>query len=132
MAVISLYSGRKPQLDNRIAPITITGLAASAITNGAMCKFGASGTATLSSNTETDGMALETVGASQAVTLVQFGVVVGFDVSGMTVGDFVYTTQSDGLLNTLATSAIKVGKVIPSAVEESGKAIWLNCLEAAL
>lgn len=132
MAAISLLTGRTAQLVHDISPVIIPTVAASAVTAGVFGKLGLTGATAMSSSTEADGLILKTCGAGDGTSLLMFGKVTGYDLAGLSVGAFVYALQSDGTLNDSATSAVKVGKVIPSSNEPSGKALLVNCFEAAL
>lgn len=98
---------------------------------GEMVKTGAGGvTLSVTGDTEGEGMALSTVKAGDAVDVLMFGPVEGFDLSSQSVGDLIYA-YNNGLLDDANTSALYTcGAVKPSQVSPTGKVLWVNCLAA--
>jgi hypothetical protein len=109
-----------------------TAIAAVAITKGQAVYINSAGKAALSNagaagTAKFRGMALETVGAGQAVSIMRKGEVAGFDLSGMAYDDPVYLSNTAGALGTAAgTVSVVIGRVVPLTNKGLTKVLYLN------
>lgn len=93
-------------------------IAAEAITKGEAVYFTTSGTAGVadanaSGKQQFRGIALETVGAGQAVSILKRGHCYGFTVSGLTPEDILYLSDTVGDLSTVVgTLTVNCGRVV--------------------
>jgi hypothetical protein len=66
------------------------------------------------------GIALETVGAGQAVDVLERGLIEGYDLSGMSFDDFAYGQDTPGVIGTTAgTKTVRIGRVVPTTMYDS-------------
>ena len=78
------------------------------------------------------GLALQSVGAGQAVDVIQKGAVEGFDLSGLAYDALVFQSDNAGNLATVAsgTKTVQVGRVKPMPTKDSSgnikKVLWVS------
>lgn len=111
--------------------IIIPYLAVAAITAGRMVKVSGTGvTPSVTNDTVGKGMALNSAAIGEAVDVLVFGPVEGFDLSSQTVGGTVYAVNTGTLDD--AAGLYKCAVVEPSQVSPSGKILFVNCVGAAM
>lgn len=111
-------------------------VAGTAITAGAICYFDTNGKLALSDASATatakvHGMALNSAGANQAVSLLVEGFVAGFNVSNLAYNDILYLSNTDtGIVGDVAGSTSKVlGRVLPMSDSSATKMFYFRATD---
>jgi hypothetical protein len=130
MANIALVTANRVRNAEPDVAITRTGPAAEAITAGAPCRLDTT-TGKITNANGTDaaeargyGIALHTVAAGEAVTVMRFGYMDGFDLAALDYDAAVYMSDTDGRLGAVGDSTVDViiGRVVPAWATTLGTA----------
>lgn len=131
MALISVTAAQVAPIDPdqcEIHPM----IPAVALTRGQATYLNSSGKAALAIATaagtvKTGGIALETAGTRQGVSILKKGKVAGFAVSGLAYGALIYSSDTAGsLADAAGTSSQVVGKVVPMSDSDLTKVIFFD------
>ncbi len=131
MTAVALVAGKvapifplEAKIRSRIAAESLTaGQAVYINSNGKVAKSngGAAGTAKFR------GVALESVGAGQAVSVMFEGEIGGFTVSGLAYDAVVYLSDTAGAFDTAAgTVSVVAARVVPMSDKDLTKVLWLD------
>ena len=83
--------------------------------------------ATAAATVKTGGIALESVGVRQGVSILKRGKVAGFGVSALAYGALIYSADTAGALaDTAGTNSQVVGKVVPMSDADLTKVIYFD------